>query len=152
MKLLCHGCKFGVSNSIISPRRRAARTNAAIERAGVQALFVGDGPRLNSARAEITAMAARLRLLAMYGFHEFAGDHTADHGACESLSESCDWTSRRRAADEGDELAAVHSNAWFGGVSSLLVLVKPCCHCMVAFQNLQFLRCHCGVGRSPSKI
>jgi len=45
---------------------------AAIGRAGVQALFVGDGPTLNSARAELTAMAARLRLPAMYGFREFA--------------------------------------------------------------------------------
>src|SRR5262245_56372154 len=45
---------------------------AAIGRGGVQALFVGDGPTLNSARAEITAMAARLRLPAMYGFREFA--------------------------------------------------------------------------------
>jgi ABC-type uncharacterized transport system substrate-binding protein len=45
---------------------------AAIGRAGVQALFVGDGPTLNSARAELTAMAARLRLPTMYGFREFA--------------------------------------------------------------------------------
>ena len=45
---------------------------AAIGRGGIQALFVGDGPTLNSARAEITAMAARLRFLAMYGFREFA--------------------------------------------------------------------------------
>src|SRR5262249_51488007 len=45
---------------------------AVIGRAGVQALFVGDGPTLNSARAELTAMAARLRLPAMYGFREFA--------------------------------------------------------------------------------
>jgi putative tryptophan/tyrosine transport system substrate-binding protein len=45
---------------------------AGIRRAGVQALFVGDGPTLLSARAEITAMVARLRLPAMYGFREFA--------------------------------------------------------------------------------
>jgi putative ABC transport system substrate-binding protein len=45
---------------------------AAIGRASVQALFVGDGPTLVSARAEITAMVARLRLPAMYGFREFA--------------------------------------------------------------------------------
>ena len=45
---------------------------AGISRAGVQALFVGDGPTLLSARAEITAMVARLRLPAMYGFREFA--------------------------------------------------------------------------------
>ena len=45
---------------------------AAIGRANVGALFVGDGPTLNSARAEIAAMVARLRLPAMYGFREFA--------------------------------------------------------------------------------
>ena len=45
---------------------------AAIGRADVGALFVGDGPTLNSARAEITAMVARLRLPAMYGLREFA--------------------------------------------------------------------------------
>jgi len=45
---------------------------AAIGRARVQALFVSDGPTLNSARAEIAAMVARLRLPAMYGFREFA--------------------------------------------------------------------------------
>jgi len=45
---------------------------AAIERAGVGALLVGDGPTLNSGRANITAMVARLRLPAMYGFREFA--------------------------------------------------------------------------------
>ena len=45
---------------------------AAIERAGVQALLVGDGPTLNSARADIIAIVARLRLPAMYGFREFA--------------------------------------------------------------------------------
>jgi putative ABC transport system substrate-binding protein len=41
---------------------------AAIGRAGVQALLVGDGPTLNSARADIIAIVARLRLPAMYGF------------------------------------------------------------------------------------
>ena len=35
-------------------------------------MFVGDGPTLLSARAEITAMVTRLRLPAMYGFREFA--------------------------------------------------------------------------------
>src|SRR5262249_34047502 len=45
---------------------------AAIGRANVGALFVGDGPMLNSARAEIVAMVAGLRLPAMYGFREFA--------------------------------------------------------------------------------
>jgi putative ABC transport system substrate-binding protein len=45
---------------------------AAIERANVGALFVGDGPTLNYGREAITAMVARLRLPAMYGFREFA--------------------------------------------------------------------------------
>jgi putative ABC transport system substrate-binding protein len=45
---------------------------AAIRRADVGALFVSDGPTLMSARVEITAMVARLRLPAMYGFREFA--------------------------------------------------------------------------------
>jgi putative ABC transport system substrate-binding protein len=45
---------------------------AAIARADVGALFVGDGPTLMSGRAEITAIVARLRLPAMYGFREFA--------------------------------------------------------------------------------
>jgi putative tryptophan/tyrosine transport system substrate-binding protein len=45
---------------------------AAIGRANVGALFVGDGPTLMSARAEIVAMVARLRIPAMYGFREFA--------------------------------------------------------------------------------
>jgi ABC-type uncharacterized transport system substrate-binding protein len=40
--------------------------------ANVGALFVGDGPTLNNAREAIAAMAARLRLPAMYGFREFA--------------------------------------------------------------------------------
>jgi putative ABC transport system substrate-binding protein len=45
--------------------------SAQVAGAGVQALFVGQGPTLNTGRAEITAMAARLRLPAMYGFREF---------------------------------------------------------------------------------
>jgi putative ABC transport system substrate-binding protein len=45
---------------------------AAIGRAGVEALLVGDGPTFNFARAEIAAMVARLRLPAMYGLREFA--------------------------------------------------------------------------------
>ena len=45
---------------------------AAIARADVGALLVGDGPALMSGRAEITAMVTRLRLPAMYGFCEFA--------------------------------------------------------------------------------
>jgi putative ABC transport system substrate-binding protein len=46
--------------------------SAQVVRAGVQALFVGQGPTLNTGRAEIAAMAARLRLPAMYGYREFA--------------------------------------------------------------------------------
>ena len=45
--------------------------SAQVERAGMQALLVGQGPTLNSGRAEVTAMVARLRLPAMYGFREF---------------------------------------------------------------------------------
>jgi len=47
-------------------------TAATIGRAGVEALFIGDGPTILSARADIIAMVARLRLPAMYGFREFA--------------------------------------------------------------------------------
>jgi hypothetical protein len=55
--------------------RRTANLDAVaavIGRADVGALWVGDGPTLMSGRAEITAMVARLRLPAMYGFREFA--------------------------------------------------------------------------------
>ena len=45
---------------------------AAIGRSDVGGLLVGDGPMLNSARVQITAMVARLRLPAMYGFREIA--------------------------------------------------------------------------------
>ena len=40
--------------------------------AGVQALFVGQGPTFNSARARIVALIAHLRLPAVYGWKEFA--------------------------------------------------------------------------------
>ena len=43
-----------------------------VARAGVAALYVSQGPLLNSARAQVTAMVARLRLPAVYGFREFA--------------------------------------------------------------------------------
>jgi putative tryptophan/tyrosine transport system substrate-binding protein len=46
--------------------------SAAIGRSDVGGLFIGDGPMLMSARTQITAMVARLRLPAMYGFREFA--------------------------------------------------------------------------------
>jgi ABC-type uncharacterized transport system substrate-binding protein len=45
--------------------------SAQVARAGVRAVFVSQGPTFNSRRAEITAMLARLRLPAMYGFREF---------------------------------------------------------------------------------
>ena len=45
---------------------------ATIGRAGVEALLIGDGPTILSARTDIIAMVARLRLPAMYGFREFA--------------------------------------------------------------------------------
>ncbi len=50
---------------------RLDAVSAQVARAGVQALFVSQGPTFNSRRAEITATAARLRLPAMYGFREF---------------------------------------------------------------------------------
>jgi ABC-type uncharacterized transport system substrate-binding protein len=43
-----------------------------IKRAGVQGLLVGQAPFYLSARAEITAMAARLKLPAIYGWRQFA--------------------------------------------------------------------------------
>jgi ABC-type uncharacterized transport system substrate-binding protein len=43
-----------------------------VVRAGVQALFVSQGPAFTSRPAELTTMAARLRLPTMYGFREFA--------------------------------------------------------------------------------
>jgi putative ABC transport system substrate-binding protein len=46
--------------------------SAEVAGAGIQALFIGQGPTLNSVRTEVTAMVARLRLPAMYGFREFA--------------------------------------------------------------------------------
>jgi putative tryptophan/tyrosine transport system substrate-binding protein len=43
-----------------------------VKRANVQGLFVGQSPLFNSARAQITAMVAGLKLPAIYGFREFA--------------------------------------------------------------------------------
>jgi putative ABC transport system substrate-binding protein len=45
---------------------------ATIGRAAVEALLIGDGPTILSARADIIAMVARLRLPAIYGWREFA--------------------------------------------------------------------------------
>jgi hypothetical protein len=67
------GCQEPSSQS--RALRRTANLDAVaavIGRADVGALCVGDGPTLMSGRAEITAMVARLRLPAMYGFREFA--------------------------------------------------------------------------------
>ena len=45
---------------------------AAAARAGAQALFVSQSPVFNSHRADVIAMATRVRLPAIYGFREFA--------------------------------------------------------------------------------
>ena len=45
---------------------------AAAVREGMQALFVSQSPLFTSNRAQVTAMAARVRLPAIYGFREFA--------------------------------------------------------------------------------
>src|SRR5262249_27116472 len=45
---------------------------AAVERAGVQGLLVGQGPALFSARKDIVAMVQRLKLPAVSAFREFA--------------------------------------------------------------------------------
>jgi putative ABC transport system substrate-binding protein len=45
---------------------------SAVERAGVQGLFVGQGPALLSALKDVVAMAERLKLPAVSGFREFA--------------------------------------------------------------------------------
>jgi putative ABC transport system substrate-binding protein len=45
---------------------------AAVTRADVQGLFVGHSPLFNSARAQLAAMIARLKVPAVYGFREFA--------------------------------------------------------------------------------
>jgi putative tryptophan/tyrosine transport system substrate-binding protein len=43
-----------------------------IARSGVQGLYVGHGPTLNTARVKAAALATRLKLPAIYGFREFA--------------------------------------------------------------------------------
>jgi putative ABC transport system substrate-binding protein len=47
-------------------------TAAEIKRANVNGLFVGQAPFYLVARAEITAMATRLKLPAVYGFRQYA--------------------------------------------------------------------------------
>ena len=51
---------------------RISQMEDQVARSGVEALLVGGGPTLNSRRAEIAAMATRLRLPAGYGLREFA--------------------------------------------------------------------------------
>ena len=64
----------GVAIEIIEVRDVSKLDAAAAEvmRANVQGLFVGVAPFWHSARTEITAMAARLKLPAVYGWREFA--------------------------------------------------------------------------------
>jgi putative ABC transport system substrate-binding protein len=64
----------GVAIEIIEVRDVSKLDAAAAEvmRADVQGLFVGVAPFWHSARTEITAMAARLKLPAVYGWREFA--------------------------------------------------------------------------------
>ena len=45
---------------------------AEIARADIQGLLIGQGPPFNTRRGELTALASRLRLPAVYGFREFA--------------------------------------------------------------------------------
>ena len=65
---------MGIAIEIIEVRDPSKLDAVAVEvaRAGIQALKVGNGPTMNTARAEITALAARLRLPAVYTFREFA--------------------------------------------------------------------------------
>jgi putative ABC transport system substrate-binding protein len=65
---------LGITLSMFEVRdaRRLEELPVEIARTGVQALFVGQGPTINTARAEIAAMAVRLRLPAVFGFREFA--------------------------------------------------------------------------------
>ncbi|HEY7247146.1 MAG TPA: ABC transporter substrate-binding protein [Xanthobacteraceae bacterium] len=65
---------LGITLSVFEVRdaSRLKELPAEIARTGVQGLFVGQGPTINTARAEIAALAARLRLPAVFGFREFA--------------------------------------------------------------------------------
>jgi putative ABC transport system substrate-binding protein len=64
---------LGLAVEIVALRdaTQLGAASAQIVSANVQALFVGQGPTLLSARTEITAMVAHLRLPAIYGFREF---------------------------------------------------------------------------------
>src|SRR5262249_11531588 len=54
-----------------------------------------------------------------------ASDQTADHGACQSLSESRERP-RRRAAEQRDELASSHAR--HGGLPPSRIAVASACH------------------------
>jgi ABC-type uncharacterized transport system substrate-binding protein len=64
----------GVTMEVIQVRDIGNRdvTAAEIKRANVNGLFVGQAPFYLVARAEITAMATRLKLPAVYGFRQYA--------------------------------------------------------------------------------
>jgi putative ABC transport system substrate-binding protein len=65
---------LGLTLQVIGVRDATKLDNVAaeVERAGIQGLYVGQGPMLNSARREIAALVVRLKLPAIYGFREFA--------------------------------------------------------------------------------
>jgi putative tryptophan/tyrosine transport system substrate-binding protein len=65
---------LGLTLQVIDVRDATKLDNVAaeVERAGIQGLYVGQGPLLNSARREIAALVVRLKLPAIYGFREFA--------------------------------------------------------------------------------
>jgi putative ABC transport system substrate-binding protein len=65
---------LGLTAEVIEVRDRdkLGAVPAEIGRANVQAVFVAQSPLFNSARQQIVAMVAQLRLPAVYGFREFA--------------------------------------------------------------------------------
>src|SRR5262249_59515296 len=54
-----------------------------------------------------------------------SGDHTADHGACQSLSESRERPRRRRAAEQREERAPFHSMTSSARKSTTAGIVRP---------------------------
>jgi putative tryptophan/tyrosine transport system substrate-binding protein len=67
------GRALGIAIEVVEVRdvRKLDEVSEQLARAGAQALFVAPGPTFFSARAEITAWAARLKLPAVYGYREF---------------------------------------------------------------------------------
>jgi putative ABC transport system substrate-binding protein len=65
---------LGVTFNLFEARETADldRVFAQAAREGMQALFVSQSPLFNSHRAEVAALAVRVRLPAIYGFREFA--------------------------------------------------------------------------------